>query len=51
MWIVDLITKVKQNHYREDHFPRIFKYQVDALRLVEEVKRNGGRATAQRIAC
>lgn len=43
-WIVELIKPPKHNYYAFDFFPRYFHYKSDAVKLKEEIEKNGGKA-------
>jgi hypothetical protein len=48
MWTVRLIEAPKLYIYRSDYFPRTMRYKKDALKLLEEVKRQGGKAILEK---
>ncbi len=48
MWIVILTKPPVINDFRSDYFPRSFNYKKDALALVVEVERKGGKAIVER---
>jgi hypothetical protein len=50
MWIVKLVTPPILGSFRDDFFPRKYRYQKDAKGLVAVVRDMGGTAVIAKIA-
>jgi hypothetical protein len=49
MWLVVLDKEPVLSDFRSDYFPRKLRYKADALELVAEVERKGGKAHIERV--